>query len=71
MINNKGDKVIEEFFQSLLSRNQIGLETSMKGSDFIFDFVYFLNSKCHKMNFKCGGLHIDSLDWIKKIKKQQ
>ena len=21
--------------------------------------------KCHKINFKCGGLYIDSLDWIK------
>ena len=36
MINDKEDEVIE-LFQSLLSRHQIGLETSMKGSDFIFD----------------------------------
>ena len=32
MISDKADEVIEEHFQSLLSRNQVGLETSMKGS---------------------------------------
>ena len=37
MINDKPDEVIEELFQSVLSRYQIGLETSTKGSDFIFD----------------------------------
>ena len=31
MIINKADEVIEELFQSLLSRYQIGLEISMKG----------------------------------------
>ena len=35
MINNKEDTVIEELFQSLLSRHKIGLETSMKGRDLI------------------------------------
>ena len=39
MIIDKVDEVIEEVFQSLLSRYQIGVETSVKGSDFIFDFV--------------------------------
>ena len=42
MINYKADEVIEELFQSLLSRHQIGLETSMKGSDLVFDCVHFL-----------------------------
>ena len=31
------DEVIEERFESLLSRYQIGLEASMKGKDFIFN----------------------------------
>ena len=34
------DQVIEKLFQSLLSRYQIGLETSMKGSYFMFDSVH-------------------------------
>ena len=36
MINDKANEVIEKNFQLLLSRYQIGLETSMRGSDFIF-----------------------------------
>ena len=40
MINYEDDEVIEELFQSLLSSYQIGLETSMKGSEFIFDWVH-------------------------------
>ena len=36
MIYYKTDKFIEEMSKSLFSRYQIGLEESMKGSDFIF-----------------------------------
>ena len=50
MINDKEDKVIEELYQSLLSKYQIGLETSVEGSDFIFDSVHLLHYKCHKRN---------------------
>ena len=39
IISDKEDEVIEEHFQSLLCRYQIELETSMKGSSFIFDCV--------------------------------
>ena len=37
----------------------------MRGSEFIFDFVHLLYYKCHKINLNCGGLYIDSPDWIK------
>ena len=37
---------IKEIFESLLSRYQIGLETLMRGSDFIFDGVNLLYYKC-------------------------
>ena len=36
---NKG---VDELFKSLLSRYQIGLEASMKESDFVFDAVHLL-----------------------------
>ena len=36
---DNANEVIKEIFESLLSRYQIGLETSMKGSDFIFDLI--------------------------------
>ena len=55
VINDEADEVIEELFQSILSRYQIELEISMKGSDFILDYVHFLHYKYHKVNFKRGG----------------
>ena len=60
--------VIEKLFKSLRSKRQDNLETSMKGSDFIFDSVQLMYHKCHKVNFKRGDSYIDSLDWIKKKK---
>ena len=42
MVNYKADKVIEELFQSLLSRYQIGLETSIKVSEFVFVFISYM-----------------------------
>ena len=35
MINDKANKIIEKLFQSLLSRCDIGIETTMKESSFI------------------------------------
>ena len=43
IINDKEDEVVEELFQSLPSRYQIGLETSVKDWDFIFDCVHLLH----------------------------
>ena len=45
---------------SLCSRYQDGLVTSMKGSDFIFDSVQLMYYKCHEVNFKRGSLFADS-----------
>ena len=39
MIENDTDEIIEELSDSLLHRCQIGLEQSMKGSNFLFDYV--------------------------------
>ena len=68
MINDEVDEVIEESFESLRNRYQNNLETSMKGSEFVFDYVHLLYYKCQKISLNCGGSYIDSLDWIK-IKK--
>ena len=61
-------KVDDELFESLRSRYQGNLETSMRGTDFIFDSVQLMYYKCHKAKFKRGGSVIDSPDWIKKKK---
>ena len=45
---NVANEVLDELFESFCSRYQINLETSMRGSDFIFDLVQILYDKCHK-----------------------
>ena len=62
------DEVIDELFKSLCSRYQANLETSMRGSDFIFDALQLMYYKCHRVNSIRGGLCIDSPDWIEKKK---
>ena len=63
--------VMDKLFKSLRSIYQVNLETSMKGSDFIFDSVQILYYKCHKVDFSRGGSYIDSPDWVKKKNQQQ
>ena len=40
---------------------------SLRGSEFVFDYVDVLHYKCHKINPNRGGSYIDSPDWIKTI----
>ena len=54
--------VNELFFKSRLSRYQSGLETSMRGRNFIFDSVQLLYYKCHIIKFRRGRSYIDSPD---------
>ena len=69
IINDEPDEVKEKLFQSYFSRYQIGLETLMNGSVFIFDCVHLLYYKYYKIIFKRGRSYIDFLDWIKKQKR--
>ena len=62
---NDLNEVVDEFFESLCTRYQGYLETSMKGSTFIFDSVQLMYYKCHKINFSRGGSYFHSPDWIK------
>ena len=68
---NDANKVVDELFDSLISIYQGNLETSMGKSEFIFDSVEFMYYKCHKVNFRRGGLYIDSPGWIKKKQIQK
>ena len=65
------NEVVVELPKSLRSKYQEKLETSMKGSDFIFDSIQLLYYKCHKNFFKRDGSYIDSPDWIKKKKSNK
>ena len=60
IINYETDEVIKELCDSLKCRFQNNLE-SMKGIEFVFDYVHLLYYKCHKINPNRSGLYIDSL----------
>ena len=64
------NEIFNELFESLFSRCQIVLGTSLRGSDLIFDSVQLLYYRCHKINFKRWRSYIDSPNWIKKKKEQ-
>ena len=40
---NNAIEAVDEIFESLLLRNQISLETSLRGSDFLFDTVQLVD----------------------------
>ena len=70
MINDKADEVVKELYESLLNRYQSNMEESMKGSEFVFDYVPLLLYKCHKSNSNCGWSYPGSPDWIKNKKSK-
>ena len=65
---NDMNKAVDELFDLSCATYQGNLETSMRRSDFIFDSVQKMYYKCHKLNFRRGGSHIDYPDWIKQKK---
>ena len=67
MISDEADEVIKELFDSLKTRYQKNLE-SIKGREFVFDYVHLLCYNCHKINPDRDGSYIDSPDWIKNKK---
>ena len=68
ILTNQREWVINDVFESFFQRYLIGLETSMRGSDFISNSAQLSYYKCHKIIFKLGRSYIDSPDWIKKKK---
>ena len=63
---NDANEVVNQPFESLLSRYQDNLETLMRQIDFIFDSVQLMYYKCLKISFKRCSSYIDSPDWIRK-----
>ena len=60
--------IINELFKSFLRRYQEGLETKMRGSEFIFESVDLLYYSLHKISLNRGGSYIVSPDCIKNKK---
>ena len=67
MISDEADDFTEKSFKSLKNIYQNNLE-SIKGSEFVFDYVHLLYYECHKINPNGGGLYIDSPNWIRNKK---
>ena len=61
MSNDEADEVIKKLVDSLENRYQNNSE-SMKGNEFVFDYVHLLYNKCHKINPNRGGFYTDSPD---------
>ena len=68
MMDVDTNEIIKKLFNSLLQRYQKGLEESIRGSDFVFDYVESLNYIFHKIDMKRSGSYIETPDWIKKKK---
>ena len=62
------NEIIKNLFNSILQRYQKGLQESMRGSDFVFDYVESLNYIFHKIGTKRSGSYIEAPEWIKNKK---
>ena len=62
------NEVTEELFGLLLQRYEQNLEEKMKGSEFEFDDVNFLNYDFNKISLNRGGSYRDSPKWLKNMK---
>ena len=65
MGGNETDDVIHELLNSFIKRYQEGLETKMRGSEFIYDSVDLLYYSLHKISINRGSTNVKSPDWIK------
>ena len=68
MRGTETNNIINELFKSFFKRYQEGLETKMKGSNFVFKSVDLLYYRLHKISLNRSGSYIDSPDWIKNKK---
>ena len=82
MINSSdADEIVQEIFDSILCKYQIGLEQSMRGDNFIFGYVSGMHYLCkpslwwiiHSLTLTLveslrKGLYTDSPRWLKNKK---
>ena len=62
---NYASQTVDDLFESLRSRYQGNLETSMEESEFVLDSAQLMHYQCRKVNFRRVGWYVDSPDWIK------
>ena len=65
MMGGNTNEIIRNLFNSLLIRYQRRLQESMRGSEFLFDYVEFLNYIIHKVDLKRSRSYIETPEWLK------
>ena len=65
MMGGNTNEIIRNLFNSILRRYQGGLHESMRGSEFVFDYVESLNYIFHKVDLKRSGSYIETPEWLK------
>ena len=70
MLYGSGNEIVDKIFESLFSRYQTGLKTSMRGSDFDFDSFQLLYYKFHKINSILIRSYVDSPGFMKRNEQQ-
>ena len=59
------NEIIKSFYGSFLQRFEENLQEKMRGSDFEFDGINFLNYNFNKTSIYRGGSYTDSPKWLK------
>ena len=67
MINDEANEVTKALFDWHKNRYQNNLE-SIKGCEFVYDYVHLMYYICHKINPNQAGSYVDSPNWIKNKK---
>ena len=60
MMGANTNEIIRNLLNYLLRRYQGGLQESMRGSEFVFDYVESLNYIFHKVDLKRSGSYIET-----------
>ena len=59
------NEIIRNLFNYILRRYQGVLHESMRGSEFVFDYVELLHYIFHKVDLKRSGSYIETTEWLK------
>ena len=65
MMGTNTNEIIRDLFNSILRRYQGGLQESMRGSEFVCDYVESLNCIFHKVDLTRSGSYIETPEWMK------
>ena len=58
------NEIIIDLFNSILRRYQGGLHESIRGSEFVFDYVESFDYIFHKVDLKRSGSYIETPEWL-------